>query len=119
MPTKPQPPDPSAFPFAVEPTPTAPVPDYRAEAEKESFLADASDRTKTKRAVGQALRSLLWFVTVLGGVLVLIRFLHLVLPPEAQWLDEKRIATIDGLLKLLTSGAIGSFIGRYFTKLNE
>lgn len=117
MPTEPTPPESERTRVIDEIR--APNPDYKAEAEREAYLADASERTKTKRVVGQALRSLLWFVTALGGVLIVIRFLHLVLPPEAHWLDEKRIDTIDGMLKLLTSGAIGSFIGRYFTKLTE
>lgn len=58
---------------------------------------------------------LIFYYIAFSLVILLIapRVLHLVLPCDCQWLTDEQIQGID---KLLFSGAIGSFIGSYLKK---
>lgn len=51
------------------------------------------------------------FVVILG-----IRLLHLILPLHCHWLEADQIQGID---KLVFSGAIGGFIGRHLNKITN
>lgn len=71
---------------------------------------------KLKVAVNSLIVWGLKAVGVMGMALLLVRALHLVLPPRWLWLFEYQIETIDHLVTVLAAGAAGTFLSGYFKK---
>lgn len=57
----------------------------------------------------------IWFFCVLLVILIIVRFVHLVIPDCWYWLECEQLCTID---KIIYSGIILSFAADYFKKFN-
>lgn len=79
--------------------------DYAA---RKNARADAMDNVRH-----WVLVSAIWAAFVLFAAVLVIRVLHLVLPDHCRWLTD---ADIQGVDKIIFSGAIGGAVGSYLDK---
>jgi hypothetical protein len=93
----------------------------RAETEEDDLFKDGKVRKHereqaSKRAVHKVL---LWNIYI-GGIIVacamVIRAYHFLMPIGWQWLDENGMKNIDGLVKYLFAGGLGSLLTKYLTR---
>ncbi len=81
--------------------------------EKE-ILKNQQKRDETsKNHLHYAFVCFIWVGFSLLALVFMIRVIHFILPSPFQWLDATQIQGID---KLIFSGAIGGFVGRYFKR---
>ena len=87
-----------------------------AQLENEAFVKKHKRDEKTKDHMHYASVVFIWVAFVTFIIVFFIRVLHFVLPESLQWMTPDQVQSID---KLIFSGAIGGFIGRYFKRFNE
>lgn len=100
---------------AIDVTPKVEVSSV-AKYEHEAFVKKHKRDEKTKDHLHYASVVFIWVAFLTFIVVFFIRVLHFVLPESAQWMSDDQVQGID---KLIFSGAIGGFIGRYFKRFNE
>ena len=100
---------------AIDVTPKVEVSSV-AQYEQEAFVKKHKRDEKTKDHLHYVFVALIWVAFLSFIAVFFIRVLHFVLPDSWQWLSEDQVQGID---KLIFSGAIGGFIGRYFKRFNE
>ena len=100
-----------------ESAPSTNVPsDKKAELETKKYEGSVKRQEGMKNAIHQVF---IVFVYIAFGIFVIVfmaRVLHMIFPENWQWLSAEQVQEID---KLIFSGAIGGFIGRYFKRFNE
>lgn len=84
--------------------------------EHEAFVKKHKRDEKTKDHMHYVFVALIWVAFLAFIAVFFIRVIHFVLPEAWQWLSDEQVQGID---KLIFSGAIGGFIGRYFKRFNE
>lgn len=88
--------------------------DTLAKKEKKDLEGDAKRVEEFKEAFHKIF---IWTVRILFGLgiaVVIVRIYHLLAPYSWQWLCETQISNLD---KILFSGAIGGFVGKYFKSM--
>lgn len=104
-----EPPD-NRFDAIGEGSPENPVPDKEAEREEGAF--------RRKELIANKVFG--WGVWIIRAVAVgflitfAIRLGHLILPAGMRWLSAEDLQGID---KIIFSGALGGFVGRFFDKI--
>jgi hypothetical protein len=96
--------------------PTIPGEDKKARAEEDYLAKDLSRQNHAKTHLHWVFLGVLWVCFSCFLCIFIIRLSHLVLPDRLQWMSGEQIQGID---KLLFSGAIGGFVGRYFDKFSK
>ncbi len=84
--------------------------------EHKAFVKKHKRDETTKDHLHYVFVALIWVAFLAFIAVFFIRVIHFVLPEGWQWLSDEQVQGID---KLIFSGAIGGFIGRYFKKFNE
>ena len=100
---------------AIDVTPKVEVSSV-AQYEHEAFIKKHKRDEKTKDHLHYASMVFIWVAFLTFIVVFFIRVLHFILPETLQWMSDDQVQGID---KLVFSGAIGGFIGRYFKRFNE
>ena len=83
--------------------------DKRAKLEEDKYFNQSRRDEATKKHVHIAIIAMLWVTFSAFSIVFLIRIIHLIIPLNYHWLDANQLQGID---KLIFSGAIGGFIGR-------
>lgn len=93
-----------------------PAGDIKAKSELEGIIQDNLNQQNLKNHMHKAFIGLLWAAFIAFIVVFLIRIFHLVAPSGLCWLTGDSLQGID---KLIFSGTIGGFIGRYFKRVEK
>lgn len=59
----------------------------------------------------------LWVAFGASVIILLVSLLHLVLPSQFRWLKPEEAHALSDVLTLVTGGAIGAFLVRYFKRI--
>lgn len=90
--------------------------DHQAQQEAEAIFNESKRKEGLKNAFHKIMISIVWVGFSMFLVVFIIRVLHFILPLHYQWLSNEQVQGID---KLLFSGALGGFLGKYFNRLNS
>jgi len=99
-----------------EPGPLPILPDRKADLEKKALESQYERDEITKKHLNKVFIFFIWIAFIAFILVFFIRVLHFVLPDDIQWLSAEQIQGID---KLIFSGTIGGFIGRYFKRYDN
>lgn len=92
-----------------------PPPDEKARLEQNEQYNNHKRKESARTNLHKVLVGGLW-ISFIGFVIVFaVRVFHFILPHCWEWLTAEQLQGID---KLIFSGAIGGFVGSYFKKLN-
>lgn len=92
--------------------------DKLAQKESQSFAKQQADQIKEQgikfhKLFFQVACLLIWFFAILFIILVLVWFIHLIVPVCYRWLDSSEIQAIE---RILFASTLISFAGKYFAK---
>lgn len=123
MPTAPNPssipprePNNGGLGLITEPTTQLALEDSRNRLEQERLFSQNRRDESIKNALNRVFVWLIWAGFLGFFAVLMIRMAHLILPQHLQWLTPDQIQNID---KIIFSGAIGGFVGRYFKRYDE
>ena len=85
----------------------------KARIEEDQYRTKAQRDDQIQKHLNYIVVITMWILFALFVVIFIIRALHFIISDYWQWLEPEQINGID---KLLYSGAIGGLIGRYFKK---
>ena len=102
--------------FIKEPLPSSEVKvDKKASLEMEKYEGSVRREEKMNEALHKVFICFTYTAFGIFLIVFVIRVLHFVIPEAWHWLTPEQIQGID---KLIFSGTIGGFIGRYFNRFN-
>lgn len=87
--------------------------DALASTEEANLLNDRKRDNSLKQNLHRVFVGFLWVAAFSFFIVLIIRIYHLIAPGGWCWIDERGIQGID---KLIFSGTIGGFVGRYFKR---
>jgi len=90
--------------------------DKKAKLEEDKYFKQTHREEQLKTNLHKVFVCIIWVAFSAFVVVFLIRVVHFILPGHWAWLTDLQIQGID---KLIFSGAIGGFIGRYLNKVNS
>jgi len=94
------------------------VPDKESGKEEKDWVGN--DKTlpyRTRKTIFNVVQASIWIFFSAGLIVLVVLLYHKIAPECARWLNATEIHSLSDILTLITGGAIGAFISKYFKRV--
>jgi hypothetical protein len=84
--------------------------------ERDKYYGEHKRKERFKNVMNWVFICFIIIISIVATGTIGVRIVHLILPPDRQWMSAEQIQGID---KLFFSGAIGGILVSYFKKVND